>query len=66
MNRTIGVLVGVGLGVLAFGAFRTSAGGWSQEAMDIWFWWIVIGGFLGIAAVGAVIGTVLHTRPEDR
>ncbi len=59
----------MGVGVvwlgLAFGAFRNSSAGWAGGHSDLGFWWAVIGGLLTIAALGALIGTWLHTRPAD-
>lgn len=63
MSRIFGYLVGAVLLVLAYGAVRTSWGGWEAGNSDIGFWWGVIAAFLGIAAVGAMVGTFLHTRP---
>jgi hypothetical protein len=66
MKRIIGTIIGLGYVVLAFVAFRTSAGGWANGHTDIGFWWIVIGSFLSIAALGAIAGTMLHTRAQER
>ena len=62
MGRIFGYAVGVAWLGLAFGALRRSMGGWSAGHADIGFWWAVIGGLLTIAALGALIGTTLHTR----
>ena len=63
MSRIFGYVVGVVWLGLAFGALRNSLGGWEGGNSDIGFWWGVIAAFLAIAAVGAMVGTFLHTRP---
>jgi hypothetical protein len=65
MKSALGVLAGLVLLVLAIGAFRTASGGWSGGHTDIGFWWTVIASFLTIAALGAIIGTVVHSRPAE-
>ncbi|RMH19404.1 MAG: hypothetical protein D6701_05080 [Gemmatimonadetes bacterium] len=66
MKRIIGLLIAVGIGTLASIAFRTSSEGWAAGHSDVGFWWAVIGSLLSIAALGAAIGTWLHTRPSGR
>ena len=66
MKRIIGILIAGFYVVIAFGAFRNSAGGWAEGHSDLGVWWGVIGSFLGIAALGALIGTLLHTRQGSR
>ena len=65
MNRICGYLVGIVWLGLAFGAFRTSAGGWAMDYPDVGFWWAVIGTLLGIAGIGALVGTTIHTRKAE-
>ncbi len=66
MARIVGILVAVFYAVVALLAFRQSASGWSGGHADLGFWWAVIGGFLAIAGLGALIGTLLHTRRRNR
>lgn len=58
----------MGVGVvylgIAFGAFARASAGWRDGYADIGFWWTVIGAFLTIAALGALVGTWIHTRPK--
>lgn len=56
--------VGVIYLVIAFGAFRRASAGWSEGHADLGFWWTVIAALLMIAALGALIGTWIHTRPS--
>ena len=65
MKSALGIGVGVFLFILSFGAFRVASGGWSGGHPDMGFWWTVIGSLLGIAALGAVVGTVVHSRPQS-
>jgi hypothetical protein len=62
MARIFGFVVGIVWLGLAFGALRRSMAGWSAGNTDIGFWWAVITGLLTIAALGAFIGTWIHTR----
>ena len=64
MSRIFGYGVAVVWLGLAFGALRSSMGGWEAGNSDIGFWWAVIASFLGIAGLGAGVGTFLHTRTE--
>ena len=64
--KLLGYLVGIVWLGLAFGAFRTSSAGWSEGHSDIGFWWGVIGALLTIAALGALIGTMIHARADSR
>jgi len=66
MARIFGFLVGIVWLGLAFGAFRRSMAGWNAAQSDIGFWWTVIGSLLTIAAVGALVGTWIHTRQASR
>ncbi len=62
MNRIFGYLVGLVWLGLAYGAFQNSSNGWSAGQPDVGFWWSVIAGLLTIAALGALIGTTIHSR----
>jgi hypothetical protein len=65
MNRIIGIAIGVFYGFLAGLAFLTSSSGWAAGHGDLGLWWSVIGTLLGIAGLGAFIGTWIHTRPAE-
>lgn len=54
--------VGVVYLVIAFLAFTRAMAGWAAGYTDIGFWWTVIASFLTIAALGALIGTWIHTQ----
>ena len=54
--------VGVLYLVIAFGAYSKAGAGWEAGHSDLGFWWTVVGALLTIAALGALIGTWLHTR----
>ena len=62
MARIFGFLIGILWLGLAFLAFRRSSAGWSAGYDDVGIWWTIIAGLLTIAAVGALVGTFLHTR----
>ena len=61
MARLFGFGVGVLYLIIAFGAFRKSSAGWAADHSDLGFWWGVIAALLTIAALGALIGTWIHT-----
>lgn len=63
MKRILGLTVGIVWLFMAGLAFRESAGGWATDHIDIGFWYAVIGAFMSIAGLGAIIGTIIHTRP---
>jgi hypothetical protein len=63
--KLFGYLVGIVWLGLAFGAFRTSSSGWAAGHSDIGFWWAVIGAFLAVAALGAIVGTTIHARARS-
>jgi len=65
MKRILGLGVGVVWLVFSFIAFQRSAAGRAMDAPDIGLWWAVIGVFLGIAALGAMGGTLIHTRSRE-
>jgi len=62
MKRILGMGVGVVYLVIAFGAYRRASTGWDAGHADLGFWWTVIGVLLTVAALGALIGTWIHTR----
>lgn len=66
MSRIFGFIIGFAWLGLAFGAYRRARAGWAVDHPDVGVWWSVIAGFLTIAALGALIGTWLHTRPDPR
>lgn len=65
MKRTIGVVIGLILLVIAGTALHRALDGWAAGFPDVGFWWTVIAALLAAAALGAIIGTVIHTRPSD-
>jgi hypothetical protein len=65
MKRIIGILIGVFYGVLCGLAFTSSSGNWAAGNSDLGLWWAVIGTLLGVACLGALLGTWFHTRPAD-
>lgn len=64
MNRIIGIVICLGVGVLAAIAFQTASTGSAEGHPDVGFWWTIIGLFLTVAAVGGIIGTWIHTRQD--
>lgn len=62
MKRISGFVIGLLWLGMAFVAFRRSQGGWEAGFADIGVWWAVIAALLVIAALGALVGTWLHTR----
>ena len=66
MTRILGMGVGAIYLVIAFGAFRRASAGWSEGHADLGFWWTVIAVLLTIAALGALVGTWIHTRARTR
>lgn len=62
MTKALGFLAGLVLLSLAAGAARTASLGWGGGHTDVGFWWTVIAGFLAIAGLGALVGTIIHTR----
>ena len=65
MKKVLGFLAGLFLLSLAAGAARTASIGWGGGHSDVGFWWTVIAGFLTIAALGALVGTAIHSRRVD-
>jgi hypothetical protein len=66
MKRIIGMGIGVLYLGIAFGALQRANGGWDTGYSDVGFWWTVIAAILTIAALGALIGTWIHTQPRER
>ena len=66
MTRIFGYVVGAIWLVFAFLAIRNSATGWADGHSDIGFWWGVIGAFLGIAALVALVGTARYRYEGPR
>jgi len=64
MKKTLGLLAGLGLLALSAASARTALLGWGGGHADVGFWWTVIACLLGIAAVGALVGTAIHARPD--
>ena len=62
MKRILGMGVGVVYLGIAFGALTRANDGWATGYSDIGFWWTVIAVLLTIAALGALIGTWIHTQ----
>jgi hypothetical protein len=62
MKRIIGWGVGVVYVVLAFAAFSFASAGRADGHGELGFWFSVVGTFLSVAALGAFIGTWIHTR----
>ena len=65
MKKVLGFLAGLLLLSLAAGAARTASIGWGGGDSDVGFWWTVIASFLTIAALGALVGTAIHSRRAD-
>lgn len=65
MNRIFGYLVGIVWLGLAYLAFQNASAGRAAGQEDVGFWWTVITGLLTIAALGALVGTTLHSRGDD-
>jgi hypothetical protein len=66
MKRILGMGVGVLYLGLAFGAYSRAGAGWDAGHADLGVWWTVVAAFLGIAALGALIGTWIHTSGSGR
>lgn len=66
MARITGIVIGIGILVAAFLAFRSSMAGWEAGHADLGFWWTVIAVFLAISGGSAVVGTWIHTRASRR
>lgn len=62
MKKALGFLAGLVLLSLAAGAARTASLGWGGGHTDVGFWWTVIAAFLTIAGLGALVGTLIHSR----
>ena len=66
MTRILGMGVGVLLLVIAFGAYSRASAGWEAGHADLGVWWSVTAALLTIAALGAPIGTWIHTSGSGR
>ncbi|MFC1660881.1 hypothetical protein ACFL3S_05420 [Gemmatimonadota bacterium] len=62
MKRIVGIGIALLYALLSGLAFRSSKGGWAAGHSDLGFWWAVIGTLLGIAGLGALLGSWIHTR----
>ncbi|MGD2046765.1 MAG: hypothetical protein PVJ80_06665 [Gemmatimonadota bacterium] len=66
MKRILGMAVGVLYLGIAFGALRNASAGWDSGHADLGVWWTVVAALLTIAALGALIGTWIHTSNAGR
>jgi hypothetical protein len=62
MKRILGIGVGLVYFVIAFAAFSRARSGWEAGHGDIGFWFTVVSVLLTVAALGAIIGTWIHTQ----
>ena len=65
MKRIVGIVIAVIYAILCGLAYGTSGWRWRAGHADLGFWWAVIGTLLAIAGLGALVGTWLHTRPQE-
>ena len=65
MKFIIGIVLAVLYAILAGLAFGSSGSGWAAGHSDLGLWWGVIGALLSIAGLGALMGSWLHTRPQE-
>ena len=65
MKFTLGMLIGIAWLAMANVTYGKAAAGRAEGHPDLFFWWGIITAFLTIAAVGALWGTHLHTRPSS-
>ena len=65
MKRIIGIVIGGFYAVLSGLAFMSSTGNRLAGSADLGLWWAVIGTLLGVASLGAFLGTWFHTRPTE-
>lgn len=66
MKLAIGIHIGLFYLFLGYLAYLESSQGWTAGHSDLGFWWAVIAGLLGIAGLGAAIGTWRHVRMSRR
>lgn len=66
MKRIIGMGVGVLYLVIAVGAYRKASAGWDAGFPDLGVWWTVVAALLTVAALGALVGTWIHTQRRGR
>ncbi|MEZ4414264.1 MAG: hypothetical protein R3E10_00765 [Gemmatimonadota bacterium] len=64
MKSIIGIVVGVIWLFLASRAFSFALAGGQAGQADLHFWWIVVGSLLSVAALGAIIGGLIHGRAQ--
>ena len=69
LTKSVELAFGMGVGLawlgMAAGAYRSASAGWNAGHSDLGFWWTVIAGLLAIGGLSAMIGTWLHTRPNN-
>ena len=65
MKRIIGMGIGVIYLGIAFGALSKANAGWETGFTDLGFWWTVIAVLLTSAALGALVGTWIHTQKTE-
>lgn len=64
MKRIMGWGVGVVYLVLSFSAYSIASNGRADGHGELAFWFAVVGTLLLIAALGAFIGTWIHTQQK--
>lgn len=62
MARITGIVIGIGILLAAFAAFRSSWAGWDAGHSDLGFWWAVIAVLLALSGGSAIVGSWIHTR----
>ena len=65
MKRIIGFVIGGFYATISGFAFLTSSRNAALGNSDLGLWWAVIGTLLGVASIGAFLGTWFHTRPTE-
>lgn len=65
MKRIIGMTIGVVWLGFSWLTLQRALGGWEMGHDDVGLWWAIITGLLTIAALGALVGTWIHTRPRE-
>lgn len=66
LKRIFGFLVGLAWVAMALAALRYARDGRDAGHADLDLWWSVIAALLAIAALAAVIGTLVHMREKRR
>ncbi len=64
--KYFGYVVGVIWIVLVIASFNGARAGAAAGQPDVALWWSIIGVLLGIACVGAFVGTRIHLRDGSR